>query len=207
MSDLWDELRDAGIEFDQARFTMDLEYRKMLEAELHQWSFNVLKPQPARGVVEIAVPNSPQLPGGDYRSVRLSGKKTWRLISDLLEAARGRLRCPRCHSSGDGDCSLCNPEDLGRRLTVLIDQRGRLTKDIVDKVQTIQALEKQLGTSADPIPMRLVCEICGELHVDQGEFATKRHHTHSCQACGHTWRPAVVATVGVRFLPGFKDPT
>jgi hypothetical protein len=63
-----------------------------------------------------------------------------------------------------------------------------------------------------PIPMRLHCParlddgtMCGALHVDRGEFATKPHHTHSCQKCGHTWRPAVVPTVGVQFLPGFKD--
>ena len=58
-----------------------------------------------------------------------------------------------------------------------------------------------------PIPMRLLCERCGELHVDEGEFATKPHHTHACQTCGAVWRPAIVATVGVRFLPGFKNET
>lgn len=57
----------------------------------------------------------------------------------------------------------------------------------------------------DPIPMRLICPKCHELHIDEGEFATRPHHTHSCQHCGLTWRPAVVATVGVRFLPGFKN--
>ena len=46
---------------------------------------------------------------------------------------------------------------------------------------------------------------CGELHIDVGEFETKAHHTHACQHCGAVWRPAVVATVGVRFLPGFKN--
>lgn len=56
-----------------------------------------------------------------------------------------------------------------------------------------------------PIPMRLTCPECGELHLDQGEFATKPHHTHACQECGCVWRPAVVPTVGVRFLPGFKN--
>jgi hypothetical protein len=60
---------------------------------------------------------------------------------------------------------------------------------------------------SDPIPMRLPCEACGELHIDEGEFATKPHHTHSCQHCGLTWRPSVVATVGVQFLPGFKSET
>ncbi len=56
-----------------------------------------------------------------------------------------------------------------------------------------------------PIPMRLKCEVCGELHIDEGEYATNPHHTHSCQHCGCTWRPALVPTVGVRFLPGFKN--
>jgi hypothetical protein len=64
---------------------------------------------------------------------------------------------------------------------------------------------KNEGQVSEPIPMRLVCEGCGELHIDEGDFATKSHHTHSCQHCGLTWRPAVVPTVGVRFLPGFKN--
>lgn len=56
-----------------------------------------------------------------------------------------------------------------------------------------------------PIPMLLWCPGCGARHVDAGEFASKPHHTHACQTCGLTWRPAVEPTVGVRFLPGFKD--
>jgi hypothetical protein len=56
-----------------------------------------------------------------------------------------------------------------------------------------------------PIPIRLECPTCGELHIDEGEFATKSHHTHACQSCGALWCPAVVPTVGVRFLPGFKN--
>jgi len=58
---------------------------------------------------------------------------------------------------------------------------------------------------AAPIPIRVNCPECGLLHVDKGKFATTPHHTHSCQGCGMTWRPAVVDTVGVQFLPGFKD--
>lgn len=59
--------------------------------------------------------------------------------------------------------------------------------------------------NGDPIPMILWCPECMERHVDAGEFATKPHHTHACQSCGMVWRPAIVPTVGVRFLPGFKD--
>lgn len=56
-----------------------------------------------------------------------------------------------------------------------------------------------------PIPMCLWCPMCGTRHIDEGEFATRVHHTHSCQGCGLTWRPAIVPTVGVQFLPGFKS--
>jgi rubredoxin len=62
----------------------------------------------------------------------------------------------------------------------------------------------------DPIPMRIPCPECRELHIDGladdgTDWAKKPHHTHACQACGHVWRPAVVNTVGVRFLPGFRN--
>jgi rubredoxin len=56
-----------------------------------------------------------------------------------------------------------------------------------------------------PIPMLIHCPMCKAKHVDVGEFATEVHHTHACQGCGHVWRPAIVATVGVEFLPGFKN--
>lgn len=56
-----------------------------------------------------------------------------------------------------------------------------------------------------PVPVLLWCPGCGERHIDDGEFATKPHHTHACQSCGLTWRPAVVSTVGVAYLPGFKN--
>jgi hypothetical protein len=55
-----------------------------------------------------------------------------------------------------------------------------------------------------PIPITLWCPN-GHRHVDKGAFAVKSHHTHACQTCGITWRPAVVDTVGVQHLPGFKD--
>lgn len=58
---------------------------------------------------------------------------------------------------------------------------------------------------SEPIPMILACPVCWERHIDKGEFTTKSHHTHACQHCGHCWRPAIVPTVGVQFLPGFKD--
>lgn len=54
-------------------------------------------------------------------------------------------------------------------------------------------------------PMLLWCPECGARHIDEGEFEAKPHHTHACQACGMVWRPALFWTVGVAFLPGFRN--
>jgi len=54
--------------------------------------------------------------------------------------------------------------------------------------------------------MLLWCPQCNHRHIDRGAFAARPHHTHACQHCGHVWRPAIVDTVGVAFLPGFRDP-
>ena len=66
-----------------------------------------------------------------------------------------------------------------------------------------------LGVEPTPIPMLLTCPSCGDRHIDDGEWATRSHHTHACQSCGMVWRPAIVATCGVQFLPGFfnGDPS
>ncbi len=53
-----------------------------------------------------------------------------------------------------------------------------------------------------PTPMILTCPSCSARHIDEGEFATKPHHL---PGCGMVWRPALVPTVGVQFLPGFKN--
>jgi rubredoxin len=61
------------------------------------------------------------------------------------------------------------------------------------------------GTAKETIPMLLWCPECSKRHVDEHEYARKPHHTHACQHCGHVWRPAIVCTVGVQFLPGFRN--
>lgn len=62
-----------------------------------------------------------------------------------------------------------------------------------------------LDVAIPPVPMILTCPACSGRHIDEGDFATKVHHTHACQQCGMVWRPAIVATIGVHFLPGFKN--
>jgi len=86
---------------------------------------------------------------------------------------------------------------------------GQILVDLRDGHQaqnSVAALERQIEDLKAPVPMLLWCPDCGERHIDKGAFATKPHHTHACQHCGHCWRPAVVPTVGVQYLPGFKDP-
>lgn len=87
---------------------------------------------------------------------------------------------------------MSNPQDLDphRRIVELDAEVARLR-----------------AANDGPIPMLLWCPECGDRHIDVGEFAKKVHHTHACQACGMVWRPAVIATVGVTWLPGFKNGT
>jgi hypothetical protein len=78
-------------------------------------------------------------------------------------------------------------------------ENGRTLAQLQVKVFSLEEAQKR------PIPIILTCPECSTRHIDEGEWALRVHHTHSCQTCGMTWRPAVVATVGVRFLPGFKN--
>ena len=85
---------------------------------------------------------------------------------------------------------------------------GGLSEDAVatgvmaQLLATARALKEQ---AAAPVPLILTCPCCKTRHIDRGHFATHPHHTHACQRCGTVWRPAIVPTVGVHFLPGFKD--
>lgn len=72
--------------------------------------------------------------------------------------------------------------------------------------EDLQGVGREDHVPEEPVPMVLTCIVCGERHIDEGKFATLPHHTHSCQTCGVSWRPAIEPTVGVLFLPGFKNP-
>lgn len=80
------------------------------------------------------------------------------------------------------------------------------TEDEFDPGMMALIFSPEEGEQENPsIPMLLWCPECGERHIDVGEFSTKPHYTHACQHCGMVWRPAIVCTVGVQFLPGFKN--
>ena len=90
---------------------------------------------------------------------------------------------------------------LEEHLTFREDRRRREQEQLSEAFDIGQLRAKL----AEPMPMRLHCPTCHLLHVDVGEFATKPHRDHVCQSCGMVWRPALVPTVGVRFLPGHKN--
>lgn len=83
------------------------------------------------------------------------------------------------------------------------DEANRLLGEMTEVLN--RTVDQRDSALESPVPMVLFCPECTERHIDAGEFAEKPHHTHACQSCGFVWRPAVVATVGVRFLPGFRD--
>lgn len=97
------------------------------------------------------------------------------------------------------------------RITVMYDGSthtaygNRPYQAVMAVVREMVKLNPRLREAIEPVPMILHCPDCRARHIDKGDFAKKPHHTHSCQQCGLTWRPAVVDTVGVQFLPGFKD--
>jgi hypothetical protein len=56
------------------------------------------------------------------------------------------------------------------------------------------------ANNAPPIPMVLHCPLCHVQHVDQATetWSNPPHRSHLCHNCGCVWRPADVATVGVK---------
>lgn len=98
---------------------------------------------------------------------------------------------------------------LERLYTQLEERDGPHDDRLVMAIQNVKAMFQGAPAAAEvqpqPIPMLLWCPECCDRHIDEGEFATKSHHTHACQKCGHVWRPAIVPTLGVQFLPGFKN--
>lgn len=85
------------------------------------------------------------------------------------------------------------------------DQAQRITRGFVVVAELVANRITGATQFEQSIPMILHCPECSTRHIDAGVFATRAHYTHACQHCGFVWRPAIVSTVGVQFLPGFKD--
>lgn len=88
-------------------------------------------------------------------------------------------------------CETCNGSGRASSVVLLHGAAGTVAAflpcpDCAGGKEARRFVEKHDRTheKTTPIPMRLTCPQCGQLHVDAGEFATKPHHTHSCQSCG-----------------------
>ena len=136
--------------------------------------------------------------GGDWPGVFIRGDNAAHFAGHL----RIVLDDLRAHHSGNISAHVV--DGLISDLESAIEQPGTRPAGL-QQLRSWSDCVRGSGDASAPIPMVLHCPDCRARHVDAGEFATKPHHTHSCQVCGLTWRPAVVATVGVQFLPGFKD--
>lgn len=74
------------------------------------------------------------------------------------------------------------------------------------RVHHAEVIRDFINKMLDPntiIPCEIRCpnEKCYKIHVDVGEWATKPHRTHLCEACGKEWRPSERYTVGVPWEP------
>jgi len=92
--------------------------------------------------------------------------------------------------------------------------RGELPLCYRIRQENLGLLLRLARQAVTPVPIAaLYCPVCRTRHIDEGEFGNKVHHTHACQGfvedngkrrrCGHVWRPAKVATVGVEALEGY----
>lgn len=131
---------------------------------------------------------------------RVLGPQIQAAKEQALEHELAEARSSVARVAGDAARLLNERDSLRVQVMTMEDERGRQAKRIGEL-----CTELEIVKGVKPIPMLLHCPECKARHIDAVEFASKLHHTHACQSCGFVWRPAVVCTVGVQFLPGFKD--
>jgi hypothetical protein len=110
--------------------------------------------------------------------------------------SEGKIRCVSVHDNGRSQ-SFNNYDS---------DELILIERPPPGQILLVPVPLGPVGSSpAEPIPMILHCPSCYARHLDEGEFKTRPHKTHTCQYCGMCWQPALVPTVGVQFLPGTKN--
>ncbi len=126
---------------------------------------------------------------------------------EALKAIEAYLLAPKESVIREQEKELANAQERSDQFRANRDESIRNVLNFLDKVgaKSLDHAAQFVAEAKQSRPMLLWCPSCGERHVDGELFALKPHHTHACQNCGMTWRPAVFDTVGVQFLPGFKD--
>lgn len=81
-----------------------------------------------------------------------------------------------------------------------------LSSDMPERLDALtverDSLRARVAKLEGPIDMLLFCPNCLAQHIDEphGEWTNPPHRSHECQECKHVWRPADLATNGVREL-------
>lgn len=92
---------------------------------------------------------------------------------------------------------------------VAMCQEGRSTKEhwsqrdlelAIVHLTMVGTIPTEVQQQDTPVRIRVCCEKCGTLHIDEGKWATEPHKRHQCKNCGLVWQPALFPTVGVQFL-------
>ena len=130
--------------------------------------------------------------------------------SELLNSIREKLEQTKPVPRREPGSVLSDPGYAGVSPMSHVDTLEPDIEDNTEDVEDPGPGEVSVALNSDKednqaIAILLWCPYCHERHIDEGEFATKLHHTHACQNCGLVWRPAIQPTVGVMFLPGFKN--
>jgi rubredoxin len=135
-------------------------------------------------------------------------------LDAFLHARGWRLNPDKVHEYTDERAYELHPHPLSeleqiRHMLNVVNDPEAIVEAVRENINRLHAatnaIERFSKEDQKPIPMRLLCPECFKLHIDVGEFEVKLHHTHACQFCGMVWRPALVPTVGVKFLPGFRN--
>ena len=107
----------------------------------------------------------------------------------LLSEARAEIA--RLHDVLRATARACTlPEDTAP--AALPAQVEACIRDLSGQIEQLTAERDRLQRACDEgLPREVIhCPACGRRHLDGAngvEFATKPHHTHLCQHCGHIW--------------------
>lgn len=119
------------------------------------------------------------------------------------------------YDAGGCDMGWLNIEGSHGRPTPLSERDPVDLYDTLRRERTRDAQAVQSGWPATTYviaevgsaPMRclLFCPKCGIYHVDEGEWAARKHKTHLCCLCGHEFRPFAYPTFGVAWPAQEED--
>jgi hypothetical protein len=97
-------------------------------------------------------------------------------------------RVVRTHGDGSVFTSRHNAR-AKRSAAVYVEMSAIVWRDLTNAAAYFSTPEARMP-ALPPVPLRkwIDCPKCCTPHIDRGEWATKPHHKHLCDRCGHVWR-------------------